>query len=110
MASGSELQLAVAAYEKLVADGVEARVVSVPSMEIFEKQEDAYKEFVLPRKVTARVAVEAAIRQPWDRYLGLAGEFVGMDTFGASGPQEKVYEQRGITVDGVIAAAKRALA
>jgi transketolase len=110
MASGSELQLAVAAYEKLIAEKIEARVVSMPSMEIFEKQEDAYKEFVLPRKVTARVAVEAAIRQPWDRYLGLAGEFVGMDTFGASGPQEKVYEQRGITVDGVIAAAKRALA
>lgn len=110
MASGSELQLAVAAYEKLVAEKIEARVVSLPSMEIFEKQEDAYKEFVLPRKVTARVAVEAAIRQPWDRYLGLDGEFVGMDTFGASGPQEKVYEQRGITVDGVIAAAKRALA
>ncbi len=110
MASGSELQLAVAAYEKLVADGVEARVVSMPSMEIFEKQEDAYKELVLPRKVEARVAVEAAIRQPWDRYLGLAGEFVGMDTYGASGPQEKVFAQRGITVDGVVEAAKRVLA
>ena len=110
MASGSELQLAVGAYEKLVAAGVEARVVSVPSMEIFEKQEDAYKEFVLPRKVTARVAVEAAIRQPWDRYLGLDGEFVGMDTYGASGPQEKVFAQRGITIDSVVEAAKRVLA
>ena len=110
MASGSELSLAVAAHEKLVADGVEARVVSVPSMELFEDQDDAYKESVLPATVTARVAVEAGIRQPWDRYLGLSGEFVGMETFGASAPAALVFEQRGITVDGVLAAAKRALA
>ncbi|TWT98050.1 Transketolase 1 [Botrimarina colliarenosi] len=110
MASGSELQLAVAAHEKLVAAGIEARVVSMPSLELFEDQDAAYKESVLPKGVTARVAVEAAIRQPWDRYLGLSGEFVGLHTFGASGPQEEVYAQRGVTVDGVVAAAKRVLA
>ena len=110
MASGSELSLAVAAYEKLTADGVAARVVSVPSMELFEDQDEAYKESVLPKGVTARVAVEAALRQPWDRYLGLDGEFVGMDTFGASAPAAQVFAQRGITTDGVLAAAKRALA
>lgn len=110
MASGSELSLAVDAYEKLTADGVAARVVSVPSMELFEDQDAAYKESVFPKAVTARVAVEAAIQQPWDRYLGLDGEFVGMDNFGASAPAKLVFEQRGITVDGVIAAAKRALA
>ncbi|MEN0110743.1 MAG: transketolase [Planctomycetota bacterium] len=109
MASGSELSLAVAAREKLIADGVEARVVSVPSMELFEDQDDAYRESVLPAGVTARVAVEAGVRQPWDRYLGLAGEFVGMETFGASAPAAQVFEQRGITVDGVVAAAKRAI-
>lgn len=110
MASGSELSLAVEAHQKLTAEGVEARVVSVPSMELFEDQDEAYKESVLPKSVTARVAVEAAIRQPWDRYLGLDGEFVGMDTFGASAPAKQVFEQRGITTDGVIAAAKRAMA
>lgn len=109
MASGSELSLAVAAHEKLTAEGVAARVVSVPSMELFEDQDEAYKESVLPKSVTARVAVEAGLRQPWDRYLGFGGEFVGMDNFGASAPAALVFEQRGITVDGVLAAAKRAL-
>ena len=109
LASGSELSLAVEAHEKLAADGVEARVVSMPSMELFEQQDAAYKQTVLPESVTARVAVEAAIRQPWDRYLGLAGEFVGMSTFGASAPGAQVFAERGITVDGVIEAAKRAL-
>ena len=110
MASGSELSLAVEAHERLVADGVEARVVSVPSMELFERQDAAYREAVLPGRVTARVAVEAAIRQPWDRYLGLDGEFVGMDGYGSSGPAEEVFAAKGITTDAVVAAAKRVLA
>ncbi|MEO0531753.1 MAG: transketolase [Planctomycetota bacterium] len=110
MGSGSELSLAVSAYEQLTADGVAARVVSVPSMELFEDQDAAYKESVLPKGVTARVAVEAGVRQPWDKYLGLSGEFVGMNNFGASAPAKLVFEQRGITTEGVVAAAKRALA
>lgn len=110
MASGSELSLVVDAQKQLAAAGVEARAVSVPSMELFEDQDAAYRESVLPKGVTARVAVEAAIRQPWDRYLGLAGEFVGLETFGASGPAAEVFAERGITVDGVVAAAKRTLA
>ncbi|MEQ8846869.1 transketolase [Botrimarina sp.] len=109
MASGSELSLAIEAHEKLAAENVEARVVSFPSMELFEKQDAAYKESVLPKKVAARVAVEAAIRQPWDRYLGLAGEFIGMDGFGSSAPGDEVFADRGITADAVAQAAKRVL-
>ncbi len=109
MASGSELSLAVEAWEKLVADGVKARMVSMPSFELFEDQDVAYRNEVLPPKVTRRVAVEAGIRQGWDRYLGLSGAFVGMDDFGASGPYNEVYKARGITADAVVAAARQQL-
>ncbi len=110
MATGSELSLAVEAYEKLTADGVAARVVSMPSWELFEAQDAAYRESVLPASVTARVAIEAGIRQGWDRYLGFAGTFIGMDDFGASAPYEQVFEDRGITVSAMVEAAKSSLA
>ncbi|MGL4512457.1 MAG: transketolase [Lacipirellulaceae bacterium] len=110
IATGSELQLAVAAYERLTAEGVASRVVSMPSMELFESQDAAYRDSVLPPKVTARVVVEAGIRQGWDRYLGWSGAFVGMTDFGASGPAEQVFAARGITTDAVVAAAKKLLA
>ncbi|MCA9239118.1 MAG: transketolase, partial [Planctomycetales bacterium] len=109
MASGSEVSLAVDAYERLTAEGVKARLVSVPSFELFEDQDQAYRDSVLPPAVTARVAVEAGIRQGWDRYLGLAGRFVGMGTFGASGPYAEVYKAHGITADAVVAQAKAAI-
>jgi len=109
MASGSELSLIIEAYEKLTAEGIKARAVSVPCLEIFAQQDAAYQEEVLPSAVRARVAVEAGIRQSWDRYLGLDGEFVGMDSFGASAPAGLLFEKFGITTDGTIAAAKKVL-
>jgi transketolase len=109
IATGSELSLACDAFEQLTKDGVAARVVSMPSMELFEMQDAAYREKVLPAAVTARVAVEAGIRQPWDKYLGFGGGFVGMHSFGASAPAQTVYEKFGITAAGVVAEAKRVL-
>lgn len=109
IASGSELSLAVEAHEKLAADGVAARLVSMPCMELFEDQDAAYRESVLPAEVTARVAVEAGVQQPWDKYLGFGGKFVGMHGFGASAPYNEVYEARGITTEAVVAAAKEAI-
>src|SRR5690606_38913849 len=109
MASGSELSLAVEAYEQLSQQGAKVRVVSVPSMELFEDQESSYREQVLPKSVTRRIAIEAGIRQGWDKYLGPEGVFVGMDDFGASGPYTDVYEARGITTAAVVKAAKQLL-
>ncbi|MEM9186576.1 MAG: transketolase [Planctomycetota bacterium] len=109
MASGSEVAIARKAYESLKADGVAVRLVSVPSFELFEDQDDAYRESVLPKAVAARVAVEAGVRQGWDRYLGDDGAFIGLDTFGASAPFQEVYESRGITAEAVAAKAKELL-
>ncbi|QDU56478.1 transketolase [Aeoliella mucimassa] len=110
IATGSELSLAVEAYEQLTADGVAARVVSMPSFELFEQQDAAYRESVLPAAVKNRVGVEAGIRQGWDRYLGFEGTFIGMNDFGASAPYSLVYEDRGITTAAVVEAAKNQLA
>ena len=110
MGSGSELCLCMAAYEKLVAAGVKARVVSMPCIDLFADQPKAYQDEVLPPSVTARVGCEAGIRMSWDRYLGLAGRFVGMEGFGASGPFEKVYTKFNITADAVEKAARTAMA
>jgi transketolase len=109
IATGSELSLACDAYEQLTKEGIAARVVSMPSMELFEMQDAAYREQVLPASVTARVAVEAGVRQPWDKYLGFGGGFVGMSSFGASAPAQTVYEKFGITAARVVAEAKRVL-
>jgi transketolase len=106
MASGSELSLCVAAYEKLVADGIKARVVSMPCMELFTAQSQQYQDEVLPPSVTARVACEAGIRMSWDRYLGFQGRFVGMEAFGSSGPYDLVYSKFSITADSVEKAAR----
>jgi transketolase len=106
MSTGSEVQLAVAAHEKLTADGIRSRVVSLPSFELFDEQPAAYRAQVLPSNVTARVAVEAGIRQCWDKYLGPRGAFVGVDTFGASAPYQEIYKHRGLTAEAVTAAAR----
>lgn len=106
MGTGSELSLCVEAREKLEAEGVPTRVVSLPCWERFEDQDQAYRESVLPPEITSRVAVEAGIEQGWQRYLGSNGTFVGMSSFGASGPFKQLYEKFGITVDAVVAAAK----
>jgi transketolase len=110
LATGSEVQLAIAAHEKLAAEGVKAQVVSMPCWSLFEKQDAAYKESVLPASVKARVGVEAALDAGWWKYLGTNGEFVGMTGFGASAPAGTCFEKFGITTDAVIKAAKKSLA
>jgi transketolase len=81
-------------------------VVSFPSFELFEDQPESYRHQVLPPAVTARVAIEAGVRQCWDRYLGFSGRFIGMEGFGASAPFAEIYTHRGITVDAIVSAAK----
>ncbi len=109
LATGSEVSLALAAQQQLDADGIRARVVSMPSFELFEDQPQAYREEVLPPSITARIAMEAGVRQGWDRYLGSHGAFIGMDGFGVSAPFKKIYEHFGFTVEHVAAEAKRVL-
>jgi transketolase len=106
IATGSELQLVVAAHEELVAAGIKSRVVSLPSFEIFNEQPVAYRDEVLPPSVTARVAAEAGIRQCWDQYLGTGGAFVGLDGYGASAPYQEIYKHRGLTAAAVVAKAR----
>jgi len=108
--TGSELSLCVDAYEKLSAEGVKARVVSMPSCEIFEQQDVSYKESVLPSSVTARVSVEMASTFGWERYVGLKGRKVGMRRFGASAPLKDLLKFFGFTLDNVVAEARAALA
>jgi transketolase len=109
MATGSELQWAVGAYEKLKAEGIKARVVSMPCWQLFEKQDAAYKESVLPSSVTARVSVEMAATLGWDRYVGPKGKMIGMHTFGASAPLKDVLKKFGFDTETVVAAAKQVL-
>lgn len=107
LGTGSEVSLCIDAYEKLTAEGIKTRVVSMPCWELFDAQSAEYREKVLPASVTRRVAVELGAKQGWERYLGLTGEFVGMNGFGASAPIGMLLKQFGITVDSVVAAAKR---
>jgi transketolase len=109
MGTGSEVSLCVEAYEKLKAEGVQARVVSMPSWEIFERQDTAYKESVLPSSVRARVSVEMAATFGWERYVGLKGQKVGMHRFGASAPLKDLLKFFGFTVEAVVAAARKAM-
>ncbi len=106
MASGSEVGLIYAAAEKLAAEGIAVRVVSFPSWELFEKQDQAYRESVLPKSIQARLAVEAGVRQGWERY---ASAFVCMDSFGASAPAKILFEKFGFTVENVVVKAKELL-
>jgi transketolase len=110
MATGSEIGLCVEVYEKLAAEGVGARIVSMPSWEIFEKQDAAYKASVLPPSCTRRVAVEQASSLGWERYTGLRGEIIAMRTFGASAPLKELQVKFGFTGEHVYAAAKAQLA
>lgn len=101
MASGSEVEPAVKAKALLRESGIDARVVSMPCMELFEAQSKAYKESVLPSKVRARVAVEAGSSYSWGKYVGLDGAYVTMDTFGASAPAGQLFEIYGFTAENV---------
>ncbi|MBE7092645.1 MAG: transketolase [Clostridiales bacterium] len=109
MASGSEVEQAIGAKELLKAEGIDARVVSMPSMEIFEKQSEEYKESVLPKKVRARVAVEAGSAYSWYKYVGLDGATVCIDHFGASAPAKVLFEKFGFTAQNVKEKAKSIL-
>ena len=106
MASGSELIIVVKACEKLVKEGKKVRVVSLPCFELFEQQDQKYRDSVFPEGVKARVACEAGIRQGWDKYLGVHGKFVGMNGFGESGPYDELYKHFKITDDEVVKQAK----
>jgi transketolase len=110
MATGSELPIVVQAQQKLAAEGIRTRVVSMPCFELFEDQTPAYRESVLPKAVTARVACEAGLRLGWDRYIGVDGHFVGMSSFGASAPINHLYEHFKITADQVVLHAKVSIA
>jgi transketolase len=110
LATGSEVSLCLDAYERLSAGGVKARVVSMPSWELFEQQSAEYKESVLPAGVTARVAVEQAATFGWTQYTGLAGETIGMHSFGASAPLKELQKKFGFTADRIVEAARNQLA
>jgi transketolase len=108
--TGSEVELCVKAAEQLASEGIRARAVSMPSWELFEKQDEAYKKSVLPPAVRARVAVEKAATFGWERYVGIDGAIIGMKTFGASAPLAELQKKFGFTVDAVVAQAKAQLA
>ena len=106
IATGSEVELAVAAYEQLTAKGRAVRVVSIPSTDVFDAQSAEYKESVLPAAVTKRVAIEAGIADYWYKYVGFGGKIIGMTTFGESAPAELLFKEFGFTVENVVATAE----
>jgi transketolase len=105
LASGSEVEITLQARETLAQQGIQARVVSMPSWELFEEQADDYKETVLPPQVTARVAIEAAVPFGWERYVGRNGAVIGLTHFGASAPYKILYEQFGLTTENLVQSA-----
>jgi len=107
--TGSEVSLCVSAYEQLTKEGVKARVVSLPSWDLFEKQPQSYKDEVLPPSVGARVAVEQASTFGWARWVGPTGNVVGMTTFGASAPIKDLQKKFGFTVENVVKAARETM-
>jgi transketolase len=109
IATGSEVALAVGAAERLAEQGRAVRVVSLPCAEVFEQQDAAYREAVLPSDLLARVAVEAGHRDWWYKYVGLDGRIVAMDSFGESAPAGALFEEFGFTVDNVVAAVDEVL-
>jgi transketolase len=109
IATGSEVELAVSAADALAADGIAARVVSMPSTDVFDAQDADYRESVLPAAVTARVAIEAGVTEGWWRYVGTVGQVVGLDRFGESAPANELFEHFGFSTDNVVAVAKNVL-
>jgi transketolase len=113
LATGSEVALCIDAYEQLKAEGIKARVVSMPSWEVFEyycREHPEYREHVLPAAVTARVSVEQASTLGWARYVGTTGHTIGMETFGASAPLKELQRKFGFTPESIVAAAKEQVA
>jgi transketolase len=109
MGTGSEVHIALDAYKVLTAEGVKARVVSLPCWELFDAQDAAYRESVLPSSVTARVSIEAGITQGWHKFVGSNGIAIGIDHFGASAPYQKIYEAFGLTAEKVVEAARQVM-
>ncbi len=109
IATGSEVALAVEARTELLKEGVDVRVVSMPCVELFKQQSAEYREAVLPKTVTARVAVEAGIDYGWGDFVGLDGETVTMKGFGASAPAAELFVKFGFTTENVVAAVKRTI-
>ena len=109
IATGSEVSLAIEAQEELAKDGIAVRVVSLPSVDVFEQQSAEYKESVLPKSIRARVAVEAAVGFGWERYTGLDGATVTMHSFGASAPAGVLFKKFGFTKENVVATMKKVL-
>jgi len=109
MATGTELQMAVDAYEKLSKEGIKVRVVSMPSWELFEKQSKEYRNSVLPFEIKARMSIEQSSTIGWERYVGLDGVSIGMKTFGASAPLVELQKKFGFTADNILAEAKELL-
>jgi transketolase len=109
IATGSEVALAIAGHEKLISDGVRSRVVSLPCWELFERQEQSYRDEVLPPEITARVSIEEASTLGWERFVGFAGAKIGMHTFGSSAPLKDVQTKFGFTPDRVAETAKEVL-
>jgi len=107
IATGSELQLAVGAAEALAADGIAARVVSLPCWEAFEEQDQAYRDAILPPTVRRRVSIEAGVTLGWERWVGDEGAIIGLDHFGASAPAGTIFTEFGFTVDRVTDVARR---
>lgn len=109
IATGSEVQLAVKAQEELAKEGIEVRVISMPSWDLFEKQDQAYKDSVILPDVKARLAVEMAQTFGWERYVGDKGDILGITTFGASAPGDIVMKEYGFTVENVVKRVKALL-
>jgi transketolase len=109
VATGSEVQLIVGAQKKLQEQGIAARIVSMPSWELFDAQPKDYRDAVLPPSVRARLAVEAGVPQGWHKYVGSEGDVIGLDRFGASAPYQVIFEKLGFTVDNVVARTKKLL-
>jgi len=107
--SGSEVQLALGAYDKLVQEGKNVRVVSMPSWELFERQSKEYRNFILPPNIKRRIAVEALITMGWEKYIGDSGIIIGMNSFGTSAPVSEIFKHFGFTVENVLAKAKEIL-
>ncbi|MBC8170959.1 MAG: transketolase, partial [Anaerolineae bacterium] len=109
ISSGSEVHIAHAAYKTLINEGFKIRVVSLPCWELFEAQDDSYKESVLPRRVTNRISIEAGVTLGWQKYTGTYGVNIGIDHFGASAPYERIYQEFGLTAENIIATVKQLL-
>ena len=109
IATGSEVEIAVQASDKLAQQNLQVRLVSMPSTDVFDSQDESYKQSVLPSKVRARIAIEAAAKDYWYKYVGLEGQIIGMDSFGASAPIADLYQHFGITAEKVVEAAQKLL-